>query len=118
LFIFKVNNDTNSTPIVHLIKVVKNDKAELKLKSTWRLNQIKSIKLLNEDQSNRFEILIDSDKSNKFEWKCENRDDCTQFLTALWKLSEKFLSENERPKFINFQRPENAGKFLSRSGLE
>lgn len=90
-----------------MVKVIKNERLELKLKSSWRLSQIKTIKILNEDQQySKFELAFnDSDKSlnSKYEWKCETRDDCIHYLTALWKLSQKFLVDPNRPKFINFK---------------
>jgi hypothetical protein len=86
---------------MHLIKIA--EKNEMKLKNTWKLNMIKAIKLCAND---KFEFsFFDSDRVE--ELTCESHEECSQFLTNLWKLSDQYLLPNEKPKFLNIQKPES-----------
>jgi exocyst complex component 1 len=76
------------------------------LKLTWHLNEIKSITCLNTDNLNGFEFIFNNnssqnEQSNRYVWKCEAEQECTNFLHTLWKLSEEFLKASDRPKFKN-----------------
>jgi hypothetical protein len=85
-----------------------NDKTkELKLKVSWDLTEIRSITLNDIQQPGidftvyAFEICLSSEV--KYIWQCENKITRNDFLNTLWKLSEQYVRENEKPKFYNYK---------------
>jgi len=107
----RANND--KTPYVYLVK--SNDKVnEIKLKLTWHLNELKTV---TQSKDNcQFEVqFYDNTKSL---YQCETLKDRDEFLETLWKLSEEFLKQIERPKFVNVTRNESDSTDLASRGVE
>ena len=55
-----------------------------------------------------FELIFKSDLANpnesnsRYVWKCESETERNNFVNTLFKLSEEFLKQSDRPKFNNF----------------
>ena len=95
------------------------------MKIHWNLNEVKTITKLDEKSKqvtstgsevnkimSTIELTFKSDSDTKSEasgeeqrkliWMCDNQQERNEFLDTLWKLSEQFVKEKERPKFINY----------------
>lgn len=88
-----------SLPGVYIIKI--NEKNEIKIKASFKLSEIKFIKLFVDDLYKRVEFQFDDKKI--YDCRCENQQDLKLFLSNLWKLAEQFLRQSDRPKFENFE---------------
>jgi hypothetical protein len=106
----RANND--QTPFVYLVK--SNEKInELKLKLTWRLNELRTV---TQSKDNcQFEVVFAADPPGRSLYQCESLSDRDEFLNTMWKLSEEFLKQVDRPRFVNLTRSEEGAEQLSRS---